>query len=195
LPEPFALRTANSRAPTGASKTVLSPARETKEAPGVKTYSADEFTRLGISVETFTKRAMAAAEARLAQALPEFIKDEQGNTRYAVYRGDSSLIATLLIAPSLGNLVSKIFKTDIWAVVPDRTASTCSPPSPNSLTEFTGRLEATLRNRSVCGECRNLPDQGRRSSACNRHLWRLSRAHKSFDGGKRKVAMPPARSV
>ena len=141
MPEPFALRTVNSRAPTGASKTVLSPAHEIKDAPGVKIYSADEFTRLGISVDTFTARAKAAAETRLAQTLPEFVKDEQGNTRYAVYRSDSPLIATLLVAPSLGKLVSKIFKTDVWAVVPDRHSLYLFPAKPELVDEFTDDLK------------------------------------------------------
>lgn len=153
MPEPAALKNVNSRAFGGALKTVLSPAREVAEAPGVKLYSKEEFARLGISVETFTERAKASAEARLAQLQPEFIKDDAGKTRYAVYRGDSPLFATLIIAPSLGKQATALLGGEVWAVLPDRHSLYLFPANPELLAEFTDDLKLRFDHDPYAASC------------------------------------------
>lgn len=153
MPEPAALKSVHSRPLGGALKTVLSPAHEVAEAPGVKLYSKDDFARLGISVETFTERAKASAEARLAQMQPEFIKDDQGKTRYAVYRGESSLIATLIIAPSLAKNTAALFGGDVWAVLPDRHSLYLFPASPEMLAEFADDLKQRYDRDPYAASC------------------------------------------
>ena len=153
LPEPSALRTELSRAPAGAHRTVLSPAHETTEAPGVKIYSKQEFARLGISLDTFTERAVAAAEARLKELQPDFIKDGSGKTRYAVYRGDSPLIASLLVAPSFGKVLAKLFEGELWAVVPDRHSLYLFPAKPEMLAEFTDDLQERYKTDPYAASC------------------------------------------
>ena len=153
MPEPAALKNVNSRVLGSAQKTVVSPARETTEAPGVKLYSPDEFAKLGISVETFTERAKAVADARLAALSPEFIKDESGKTRYAVYRGDSSLIASLIVAPSLGKLVSKLLGGDLWAVLPDRHSLYLFPAKPELIAEFGDDLQQRYNTDPYAASC------------------------------------------
>jgi hypothetical protein len=137
LPEPKVMRTDRSRFLPDAKTTVISPAREIAESPGVKTYTTDEFAKLGISAETFLERARTAADRRLATLTPDYIKDDQGRLRYAVYRGDSPLIASLLIAPSLGTLFQKTFSGDVWALLPDRNSLYLFPARPDALAEFT----------------------------------------------------------
>ena len=153
LPEPSALRTELSRAPAGAHRTVLSPAHETVEAPGVKMYPKEDFARLGISVDTFTERAVAAAEARLKGLQPEFIKDGTGKTRYAVYRGDSPLIASLLIAPSFGKALAQLFDGELWAVVPDRHSLYLFPAKPEMLAEFAEDLQQRYKTAAYAASC------------------------------------------
>jgi hypothetical protein len=140
LPEPSALRSHNSRPLGNARKTVITPAHEIADAPGVKAYTKEEFEHLGISVTTFTERAAASADARLKTIQPEFIKDDSGKTRYAVFRGDSSLIATLIMAPSLATTFTKMFAGDVWAVLPDRHSLYIFPTKPELLAEFTDDL-------------------------------------------------------
>lgn len=146
MPEPSALRNANSRAPAGAQKTVFSPAAETREAPGVKVFTPEEFSKLGVGLDTFTERAKAAAEARLATVQAEFIKDESGKTRYAVYRSDSPLVASLIVAPSLAKIYAKLFGGDVWAVLPDRHSLYLFPANAELLAEFTDDLEMRYKN-------------------------------------------------
>ena len=153
MPEPSALRSSNSRAPAGAQKTVLSPAAEVRDPIGVKVYTAEEFSKLGVGIDTFTERAKAAAEARLATVQAEFIKDESGKTRYAVYRGDSPLIASLIVAPSLGKIYTKLFGGDVWAVLPDRHSLYLFPASPELLVEFTADLEQRYKNDPYAASC------------------------------------------
>lgn len=153
MPEPAALKSVNSRALGGGQKTVLSPAREVADAPGVKLYSPEEFAKLGISVDTFTERAKAAADARLATLSPEFIKDDSGKTRYAVYRGDSPLIASLIIAPSLGKLVSKLLGGDLWAVLPDRHSLYLFPANPELVGEFGDDLQQRYNTDPYAASC------------------------------------------
>ncbi len=153
MPEPHALRSSHSRVLEGAKRTVLTPAYEIGDASGVHLYDKDEFARLGISVETFTERAVAAAEARLAKIMPEFIKDETGKTRYAVYRGESPLIATLLVAPSLAKLVSKVFGGEVWAVTPDRHSLYLFPAKPELLAEFADDLRHRFESDPLATSC------------------------------------------
>lgn len=140
LPEPKAMRTERSRLLPDAKKTVISPARETAETPGVKLYTGEEFKKLGISVETFLERSRAAADKRLATLVPDYVKDDSGRLRYAVYRGDSPLLASMVIAPSLGQLFQKTFKGDVWAVLPDRNSLFIFPARPNAIAEFSSDL-------------------------------------------------------
>ncbi len=61
LPEPLALRNSLSIVPAGAKQTVLTPAREKVGTPGsIEAYSEEDFATLGLSAETFAKRAAAA---------------------------------------------------------------------------------------------------------------------------------------
>lgn len=137
LPEPKVMRTDRSRFLPDAKSTVISPAHEVAESPGVKTYTTDEFSKLGISVDTFIERARAAADRRLAALTPDYVKDDAGRLRYAVYRGDSPLIASLLLAPSLGAFFQKTFSGDVWALLPDRNSLYLFPARPDALAEFT----------------------------------------------------------
>ncbi len=106
------------------------------ESPGIKTYSTEELTKLGISVETFLERSRAAADRRLATLVPDYVKDEAGAVRYAVFRGESPLIASLLLAPSLGTLFQKTFSGDTWALIPDRNSLYIFPARAEALAEF-----------------------------------------------------------
>jgi hypothetical protein len=153
MPEVAALKNVNSRPLAGAQKTVISPARETAEAPGVKLYAPEEFAKLGISLETFTERAKAAADARLASVAPEFVKDESGKTRYAVYRGESSLIASLIVAPSLGKSFARLFGGEMWAVLPDRHSLYLFPAKPELLAEFTDDLLRRFNTDPYAASC------------------------------------------
>ncbi len=153
LPEPSALRTPLSRAPVGAHRTVVSPAHEIEGAPGVKMYTKEEFAHLGISVDTFTERAIAGAEARLKELQPEFIKDETGKTRYAVYRGDSPLIASLLLAPSLGKSLARLFDGELWIVAPDRHSLYLFPAKPAMLAEFADDLQERYKTDPYAASC------------------------------------------
>ncbi|MBX7208241.1 MAG: hypothetical protein K1X78_08035 [Verrucomicrobiaceae bacterium] len=136
LPEPKAMRTDRSRFLPDAKKSIISPAHETADASGVRAYTAEEFARLGISVDTFMDRARSAADRRLAEQKPDFIKDAEGRLRYAVYRSDSPLTASLLMAPSLGAVFREALGGDVWAVAPDRNSLFIFPAKPEALEEF-----------------------------------------------------------
>lgn len=148
LPEPKAMRTSISLPLRGAARTVWTPARQTQWLPGVKTYSTDEFAKLGFSSDTFVERARAAADKRLAKLQPEFVRDEEGAIAYAVFRDDSGLMATLLAAPSLGRIFGRIFGDKVWVVLPDRFALYVFPPNEEALSGFTGDLRR-LYNRAT----------------------------------------------
>jgi hypothetical protein len=151
LPEPRAMRNVNSRPLGGGERTVVTPAYET--ATGLALYEVAEFAKLGISVDTFTERAMAAAEKRLASEQPQFIKDDEGVTRYAVYRGESPFIATMIMAPSLAKLASRLFKGDVWAVLPDRHSLYLFPADPELLAEFTDDLQLRYASNPYAASC------------------------------------------
>ena len=153
LPEPSALRSPHSIVPAGAVKTVLTPARQTLDKLGVAAYSADEFKKLGISKETFAQKARAAADARLAQMQPEFIKDDTGTTRYAVFRGESPLIASLVAAPSLIKNFTSLFGKDVWAALPDRNSLYIFPAKPEMLAEFADDLAERYNTNPYAASC------------------------------------------
>lgn len=141
LPEPFALRNALSIVPAGAKQTVLTPAREKAGKPGsIEAWPVEEFPSLGLSAETFAKRAAAAADKRLAALKPDIIRDEQGRVLYAVYRGESEHFASLLVAPSLPKIFEAMFGKELWAALPDRHALYIFPAQSAALEEFSPDL-------------------------------------------------------
>lgn len=141
LPEPKAMRSTLSFAPEGAKQTVLTPARESRSATGgIEAYNAVDFQKLGLSVETFRARARTAADKRLLQIKPELIKGSDGKIAYAVYRGDSPLFATLLMAPSLPKIFAELFGDEVWVALPDRHALYVFPARPHFIEEFTPDL-------------------------------------------------------
>ncbi len=145
LPEPRALRTERSVTPVDAQKTVLTAAREIAGPQGVETYSAEDFKKFGLSVETFADRAKKAADKRLAGLQPEVIKDAQGKILYAVYRGDSPLMASLLVAPSLPNVFEEMFGPEIWVALPDRHSLFVFPAKTEAVEEFVPDLAERYR--------------------------------------------------
>ena len=141
MPEPKALRGPYSITLPNSQRTVLTCYREAAGAlNGVEAYTAATFTKLGISVESFTTRAKTAADKRLLTLKPELIKGEDGRIAYAVYRGESSLYATLLMAPSLPKIFAELFGPEIWVVAPDRHALYVFPAKADLLQEFTADL-------------------------------------------------------
>lgn len=140
LPEPKVMRNPLSYTPEGAETTVLTPARELADVPGIIAYSQEDFKKLGLSVETFVERAKKVADKRLASIKPEFIKDEQGRIKYAVYRGDSPLIASLMVAPSLSDIFEPHFGKIIWVAAPDRHSLFIFPANADAIEEFTADL-------------------------------------------------------
>ena len=137
-PEPRALRSSLSVSPAGAKLTVFTPARET--AKGIEMYQPEAFQALGLSVETFLKRAAAAADKRIAGLKPEIIRDAEGRVLYAVFRGESPLYSSLVIAPSLPKLFEPMFGTEVWAMLPDRHALYLFPARSAALQEFAADL-------------------------------------------------------
>jgi hypothetical protein len=141
MPEPKAMRSAYSITPPNSQLTVFTCYRESTTAlNGVEAYSEAAFTKLGLSVESFAARAKTAADKRLLQLKPELIKGEDGRIAYAVYRGDSSLYATLLIAPSLPKIFAELFGPEIWVAAPDRHALYVFPANADLLQEFSSDL-------------------------------------------------------
>lgn len=153
LPEPRVLRSKHSLVPKGAQHTVFTPAKEIAGRPGVAVYEEADFKKLGISPESFVERAGKAADARLATMQPEFIKDEAGKTRYAVFRGESPLIATLIVAPSLAKGFTALFGEELWAVLPDRNSLYVFPAKPELLEEFTADLAERYELSPYAASC------------------------------------------
>ncbi len=153
LPEPHVLRSKHSIYPKGAKFTVFTPAKQIEGRPGVAAYDEAEFKKLGISPESFIERAGTAADARLATIQPEFIKDEVGKTRYAVYRGESPLIASLIVAPSLAKSFTTLFGEELWAVLPDRNSLYIFPAKPELLEEFTADLAERYELSPYAASC------------------------------------------
>jgi hypothetical protein len=154
MPEPKAMRTVFSIVPAGAKQTVLTPYRESAVSPsGIEPYSQASFTKLGLSVETFAARAKTAADKRLAQMQPELKKGEDGRIAYAVYRGESSLFPTLLIAPSLPKIFEELFGKEIWVAMPDRHALYVFPARSDILQEFTADLAERYTTDAFAASC------------------------------------------
>lgn len=145
LPEPIVMRSPLSVVPQDAELTVLTPAKELADVPGILAYSAQDFKKLGISVETFAERAKKVADKRLAALKPDLIKDPEGKVLYAVYRSDQPLIASLLIAPSLPTVFEKLFGPEIWVALPDRHSLFIFPAKPEALEEFAPDLAERFR--------------------------------------------------
>ena len=136
LPEPRALRTSISLPIEGAARTVWTPAKQNDLPGGVETYSKEAFARLGFSAETFVERARAAADKRLAKLTPEYVRNEDDQIAYAVYRDESGMMATLLSAPSLGRIFGKIFGDGVWVAIPDRYALYVFPANEEAVAGF-----------------------------------------------------------
>ncbi|TDU66131.1 hypothetical protein EI77_03868 [Prosthecobacter fusiformis] len=146
LPEPAVLRNNFSFSPEGAEKTVLTPAKELTDVPGIMAYSSEEFKQLGLSVATFTERAKKAADIRLASLKPHLVKDDAGKVLYAVYRSEKPLIASLLVAPSLPLIFESLFGSEVWVAIPDRHSLFIFPAKPEALEEFTADLADRFHN-------------------------------------------------
>lgn len=154
MPEPKAMRSAFSILPAGAQQTVLTPYREAPSSPnGVEAHTQQSFTKLGLSVETFAQRAKVAADKRLMQLRPELIKGKDGKVAYAVYRGESSLYPTLLVAPSLPKIFEELFGKEIWVALPDRHALYVFPAKPELLHEFTADLADRYTTDAYAASC------------------------------------------
>jgi hypothetical protein len=142
LPEPREMRVAHSMVLGEAKHTVFTPVRRVAGKAGLVPYSKEEFSKLGISADTFAEKAREAADRILASLQPEFIKDDAGRVRYAVYRGDESLYACLLVAPSLAKVFQNVFGKECWAAAPDRHALYVFPPNPTIVDDFAADLQA-----------------------------------------------------
>lgn len=146
LPQPKFMRTALSVSPEGAKLTVLSPAQEISVEPGIMVYTAEQFKKLGLSVETFAERAKKTADKQLSRLKPELIKDSEGNVLYAVFRNERPIIASLLIAPTLPEIFEELFGPEIWVILPDRHSLFIFRAKPEALEEFTTDLATRFRD-------------------------------------------------
>ncbi len=154
MPEPKAMRGAYSITMPNSQQTVFTCYRESISAlNGVEAYSPENFNKLGLSVESFAARAKAAADKRLLQLKPELIKGEDGKIAYAVYRGDSPLYATLLVAPSLPKIFAELFGQEIWAVTPDRHSLYIFPAKADLMHEFAADLAERYATDAFAASC------------------------------------------
>lgn len=154
MPEPKALRGPFSITLPKAQQTVFTCYREAAGAVnGVEAYTAETFKKLGISVESFAARAKTAADKRLLLLRPELIKGEDGKIAYAVYRGDSPLYATLLVAPSLPKIFAELFGPEIWVVTPDRHSLYVFPAKAELLQEFAEDLAERYTSEPFAASC------------------------------------------
>jgi hypothetical protein len=146
LPEPREMRVGHSIVLGDARHTAFTPVRAAAGKSRLEPYSKADFAKLGISSDSFSRKARAAADRLLTLVQPELIKDDSGRIRYAVYRGDDPIYACLLIAPSLAKVFVNIFGPEIWVAAPDRHALYIFPPDPAALDDFAadlqGRFEA-----------------------------------------------------
>ncbi|MGV3662146.1 MAG: hypothetical protein ACO1TE_18310 [Prosthecobacter sp.] len=154
MPEPKAMRSAYSIVPAGAQQTVLTPYSESAASPsGLEPHSQASFSKLGLGVETFAQRAKVAADRRLLQLRPELIKGEDGKIAYAVYRGESPLFPTLLIAPSLPKIFEELFGKEIWVAMPDRHSLYIFPANPALIQEFAPDLADRYTSDPYAASC------------------------------------------
>lgn len=141
LPEPREMRVGHSVVLGGAKQTVFTPVHRPAGKRELERYSKAEFAKLGIGPESFADKARAAADRLLASLQPELIKDDAGRVRYAVYRGDDSIFACLLVAPSLAKVFENVFGKEVWVAVPDRHALYVFPPNSAIVDDFAGDLQ------------------------------------------------------
>lgn len=146
LPEPHIMRSPRSMNLKGSKNTVITPAKEVAESPFITTYTAAELLAIGISPETFAKRARNVADQLLRDLKPEWIRDEQGQIIYAVYRGERPIYASLMMAPSLPLLFEATFGPEIWVTSPDRNALYVFPAKAAILNDFAGDLEDRFKS-------------------------------------------------
>ena len=135
VPEPRSMRSSVSKTLANSRQTAFSPAHCTA-AGELSTYSPEEFAKLGISWDTFRERAEAAADRILSERKPEFIRDSAGHVLYAVYRGDESIMACFLVAPSLGKIFKKDFGPELWLITPDRHSLYIFPAKEEAIADF-----------------------------------------------------------
>lgn len=154
LPEPKAMRTTFSVVPAKAQHTVFTPYHESAQSPnGIEPYGQVTFAKLGLSPETFAKRAKTSADRRLLQLKPELIKGDDGKVAYAVYRGESPLFASLVIAPSLPQIFEELFGKEIWVAMPDRHALYVFPARADLIHEFTSDLAERYATDPYAASC------------------------------------------
>ena len=146
LPEPREMRTERSIVPEGAQATVLTPAREIADVPGIEVYPKEDFAKLGLSPETFAERSKKTAERLLTEIKPDLIKGTNGKVTYAVYRGDRPVMASLLIAPSLPVIFEEMFGSEIWVALPDRHSLFVFPAKAEALEEFIADLAVRYKD-------------------------------------------------
>jgi hypothetical protein len=146
VPEPKAMRSSIAKPLAGARVTVFTPMREIADGGKLQAYTETEFQKLGIGWDTYLTKAREAADRRLATLQPELIKDEAGRVRYAVYRGEQSWYASLLLAPSLAKTFEKIFGKEIWIAAPDRNALYIFPANAAVVDDFAGDLESRFHS-------------------------------------------------
>lgn len=140
LPEPKEMRTERSVVPEGAQATVLTPAREIADVPGIEVYPKEDFAKLGLSPETFAERSKKTAEKLLTEIKPDVIKGADGKAAYAVYRGERPVMASLMIAPSLPVIFEDLFGAEIWVALPDRHSLFVFPAKKEVVEEFIADL-------------------------------------------------------
>lgn len=145
LPQPKFMAGPLSMTPEGATQTVFTPAVEISGEPGIVPYREEDFKKLGLSVASFAERAGKAADRRLATLKPDFIKDDQGQVQYAVYRSEKPLIASLVMAPSLPVIFEPLFGPVIWVAMPDRHSLFVFPAQPESVEAFAEDLALRYR--------------------------------------------------
>ncbi|WP_395747643.1 hypothetical protein [Prosthecobacter sp.] len=154
MPEPKAMRGPYSITLANSQQTVFTFYRESPSGlNGVEAHSAETFTKLGLSADSFAARAKAAADKRLLQLKPELIKGDDGRIAYAVYRGESPLYATLLLAPSLPKIFAELFGPEIWVAAPDRHALYVFPAKASLLDEFAADLADRYTTDAFAASC------------------------------------------
>ncbi|HSJ03936.1 MAG: hypothetical protein ACAI34_15635 [Verrucomicrobium sp.] len=141
LPEPKAAKSGISLVLGKARFTVFNPVKMEPGTSRLIPYTESEFAKLGISADSFQRKAAEAADRKLASLQPELIKNDKGKVAYAVYRGADPIYACLLTAPSLGKIFEKVFGKEVWVVTPDRNSLYVFPTGAATMEEFAADLE------------------------------------------------------
>lgn len=144
LPEPRAMGTSISKNYAESKSTVFTPAREKEDGHGIRPYTPAEFAKLGIGWDTFMERARAAADKRLAAMQPEWKKDGAGQVLYAVYHSDDPGVASILLAPSLAKIFTKVFPDGVWLATPNRYTLYVFPAKPGVVETFAADLKESF---------------------------------------------------